>query len=247
MIKNFFKSVGVRTALITTVGAIIVAGMYIANSRSDLVQDNKEYIKKIERKNERIDSLEQDVLKKDNEIQRLENDFIPFKTFALEKYTGSEQERLKKLAERIQELESPLKKIIASATAHVEVIIKSDEEASTQFMGAGGFLAFVKNRQSLLLTSSTQSQARQNGKGQVVYKGVFHMQADHSAVGKPTEILQTSDIIQIMFRKIPENSRVIDGKAAVVINGDARFEFEILPQQMRGSNIIVSNIRNKFH
>ena len=55
MIKNFFKSVGVRAALITTIGAIIVAGMYILNSRSNLVRDNIKYIKEIQGKNVRID------------------------------------------------------------------------------------------------------------------------------------------------------------------------------------------------
>ena len=114
-------------------------------------------------------------------------------------------------------------------------------------MDHGGILSFVKNRQHLLLTSNTQSDARQNGKGEVVYKGVFHLQADHSsAVGEPMAILQTSDIIQIVFVKIPENSQVLSGNAAVIINGDTRFEFEILPQQMRGKNIIIRDIKNRF-
>jgi len=72
------------------------------------------------------------------------------------------------------------------------------------------------------------------------------MQADHSAVGEPIEMLQKSDIIQMMFRKIPENSQVLGGKAAIIINGDTRFEFEILPQQMRGNNIIIQDVKSKF-
>ena len=237
--KNFFKSVGVKSATIAAIVLIIVAGMNIFNSRSKLSKDNQNY-------KTTITTLESQILEKNNIIQRLETQLTPFKTIALEKYTGSEQERLQKLAERIQELENPLKKIIASATAHVEVTIKSDEEVSARYMNEGGLLAFVKNRQLLLLTSDTKSHAKQNGKGEVVYKGVFHMQADHSAIGKPIEILQTSDIIQIRFRKIPENSQVIAGKASVVINGDTRFEFEILPQQIQGNNIIIRDIKNKF-
>lgn len=237
--KKWYQYVGVQTAFILAIGGIIVAGMNIYNNRSKLVQDNQQY-------ETDIADLKEGLRNKDSEIQRLETQLTPFKTIALEKYTGSEQERLQKLAERIQELENPLKKTIASATAHVEVTIKSDEEVSTRYMGAGGLLSFVKNRQSLLLTSDTQSVAKQTGKGEVIYRGVFHMQADHSAVGEPIEMLQTSDIIQIMFRKIPENSKVMDGKASVVINGDTRFEFEILPQQMRGNNIIIRDLKNKF-
>jgi|GEM_PF-2882732 len=237
--KRWYQYVGVRAALIGAVGLIIVAGMNICYNRSRLAQNNEQY------KTE-IDTLKQNLSKKDFEIQRLETQLAPFKTIALDKYTGSEQERLQKLAERIEGLENPLKKIIASATANVEVTIESDEEVSTRYMNEGGFLSFVKNRQSLLLTSDTQSNAKQSGKGEVVYKGVFYMQADHSAVGEPIEMLQKSDIIQMMFRKIPENSQVLGGKAAIIINGDTRFKFEILPQQMRGNNIIIQDVKSKF-
>jgi len=45
-------------------------------------------------------------IKKDAEIQRLEILLTPFRTIALERYTGSETEAILKLATRIQELES---------------------------------------------------------------------------------------------------------------------------------------------
>lgn len=237
--KKWYQYVGIRAACIIAIGGIIVAGLNIWHNRSKLAQDNEQY-------QTEIDTLKQDLSDKNFEIQRLETQLAPFKTIALEKYTGSEQERLQKLAERIEELENPLKKTIASAEAQVEVVIKSDEEVSMRYMTEGGLLSFVKNHQSLLLISNTQSDAKQNGKGEVIYKGVFSMQADHSAVGKPIEILQESDIIQIMFRKIPENSQVIGGKASVVINGNTRFEFEILPQQMRDKNIIIQDIKSSF-
>jgi len=237
--KKWHQYVGVRAALIGALAFITVAGMKIWHNRSKLVQDNEQY-------KTQINTLTQNLSDKNFEIQRLETQLAPFKTIALEKYTGSEQERLQKLAERIEDLENPLKKTIASATAHVEITIKSDEEVSTRYMNEGGLLGFVKNNQFLLLTSDIQSDAKQNGKGEIVYKGVFHMQADHSAVGKPIEMLQESDIIQIMFRKIPKNSQVIGGKASVVINGDTRFEFEILPQQMQGNNIAIQDIKSKF-
>ena len=103
--KNFFKSVGVRVALITTIGIIFVAGMHIANSRSNLVKNNQDYINKIAKQKDTIHSLEQDCLTRDNKIQLLETQLTPFKTIALEKYTGSEQEALQKLAENLETLE----------------------------------------------------------------------------------------------------------------------------------------------
>ena len=87
-----------------------------------------------------------------------------------------------------------------------------------------------------------------HAEGEVLYKLDLQMDAENSAVGKPIEILQTSDLIQIMFHPhpIPENSQVVKGKASVVINGNERVEFKILPQQMQGKNILISDVKNKF-
>jgi hypothetical protein len=53
---------------------------------------------------EKVANLESENGKKASEIQRLETLLVPFKTIALEKYTGSEQEVLQKLAEELQKL-----------------------------------------------------------------------------------------------------------------------------------------------
>lgn len=238
--KNFFKSVGVKSATIGAIALIIVAGMNILNSRSKLYRDNQSHQKT-------ITNLKDQISEKNNKIQHLETQLTPFKTIALEKYAGTEQERLKKLSERILELENPLKKSIASATAIVEITIKSDEEVSTRYMDKGGLLSFVKDRQHLLVTANTYCDAKQNGKGEVTYKGTFHIQESASpSIGKPIEILRTADIIQIYFPKIPESSEVISGKASVTVNGNARFEFKVQPQKMRGKNIIIKDIKNGF-
>ena len=232
MSQKFYQKATVQVAMVSGLVVLLVTAITICHQRSELTRENK-----------RLNSLTQ---KQTAEIQRLETQLTPFKTIALEKYTGSEQDRMKKLAERIQELENPLKKTIASATANVEVIIKSDEEVNTIYMVDGGALCFVKDRQPLLLTSGTQSKAKQTGKGEIIYKGVFHMQPDHPSAGKPIEFLQASNLIQIVFVKIPEKSQVMGGKASVVINGDTRFEYEILPQQMRGNYIFIQNIKKNF-
>jgi len=54
---------------------------------------------------DKITKLEKETQIKTEEIQRLETSLIPFKTLALEKYAGSENEVLKKLADKIKELE----------------------------------------------------------------------------------------------------------------------------------------------
>ena len=193
--------------------------------------------------------MEQQIFQKTAEIQRLETQLTPFKTIALEKYTGSEQEALRKLADELEKLKNyvdPLKKPISYAIADIEVIVKSDEQIDTTYMTKGGLLAFIKNKRSLLLVSDTKSRARQSGKGEIIYKGNFKIQSSYSQVGKSVEILQESDLIQIQFNKIPENSNVLGGKASVIINGDLRFDFEIPQQQMDGNKIIIREIKNKF-
>jgi hypothetical protein len=247
--KKWYSSVGVIAATILAVGGIIVAGMYIWNDRSQMAKDNKIYKAELDRNRTKINELQQQLSNKNGEVQRLETLLTPFRTIALEKYTGSEQEALRKLANELEKLKSyvnPFKKPIASASANVQVNIKSEEQVNETYMSVGGFLTFVKNRQSLLLTSDTKSSASQTGKGEVIYKGNFQIEPNQSAIGKPVEILQESDLIHIEFNIIPENSRVLKGNASVVINGDLRLDFEILPQQMQGKTIIIRDIKNKF-
>lgn len=104
MAKKWYSSVTVIAAIIIVVGSVIVAGMNIWNNRSQLVQDNENYKVKIDDQKRKIDDLQQDSSNKNAEIQRLETQLIPFKAIALEKYTGSEQEVLGKLADELKEL-----------------------------------------------------------------------------------------------------------------------------------------------
>jgi hypothetical protein len=178
MQKKWHEYVGIRAALIITAGGIIVAAMNICSSRSQLAQDNatlrtenNAYIETIRDRETTIADLNQRISQKDSELQRLQADFIPFKTVALEKYTGSEEERLRKLADEIQKLNNPLTKLIASATSYVEVTIKSDRtQGSATIEGSGGghliALMFVKDRQPLLATGGTQLNVRWTGKGE---------------------------------------------------------------------------------
>jgi len=240
---KFFQKASVQTGFVVGILGLIGTGLYIWNDRSQLKQDNTNYITE-------ISELKQENQKLTAEVQRLETQLTPFKTFALEKYTGADEEVLRKSADELHELKDRMhafKKPIASAIANVEVTIKSEEQVNTRYVTQGGYLAFVKNRQSLLFISNTQSYARQTGKGEVVYKVDLQMHDKLSVIGKPVEILQESDLIQIKFNMIPNNSHVITGKASVVINGDMRFEFEILPQDMKNDSIIVRDIEQEFH
>ncbi|MBA7620202.1 hypothetical protein ES703_27547 [subsurface metagenome] len=104
MTKKWHSSVTVKAAIITSVTIVIVAGMNILYNRSQIKQDNKNYEVEINKKNTKINELQQELSSKNAEIQRLETSLIPFRTIALEKYTGSEQEALRKLANELKDL-----------------------------------------------------------------------------------------------------------------------------------------------
>jgi hypothetical protein len=265
------KSVGVKSAIIGAIAIVLAAiigatatvsvtVIHVLNNRSKLVEDNSAHAKTIRSKDDIIadlnrrlseeDSefqrmqgdLNQRISQKNSELQRLQADFIPFKTVAIEKYTGSEEERLRKLADEIQRLNNPFTRPIASATARVEATIRSEEKTQT-YMTIGGYLVFLKDRKPLLLTASTRSDVRQDGKGEATYKGDFSIEPGQSAVGKPIEVLQASDLIQMSFKSMPAKSQILRGSVSVVINGDTRFEFVIPPQQMQDERFFIQDVK----
>jgi len=64
---------------------------------------------------EKIKQLESESKNKSIEIQKLETQLIPFKTIALEKFSGDENERLTKLAEQIKSIQDDMYKIQQSS------------------------------------------------------------------------------------------------------------------------------------
>ncbi|MHC4172174.1 MAG: hypothetical protein ACYST5_04435 [Planctomycetota bacterium] len=104
MAKTWYSSVTVKAAIIGAFALIIVAGMHIWNNRSQIKQDNEKYKVEINTKNTRINDLQQQLSSREAEIQLLETQLTPFRTIALEKYTGSEQETLRKLANELEDL-----------------------------------------------------------------------------------------------------------------------------------------------
>lgn len=188
--------------------------------------------------------LKRDIRQIEAENKSLRETVAPLILQATKEFPGEEiSESLKKIIAKL-ELEDPLYKPIASATATVEVNIESSDQINIRLMErGGGYLAFCRETDALLVTSSKDSYARQTGNNVVIYSAVFQMPATNSAVGKPIEFLKDSDYLQIKFLELPNNSKVLEGRAVVVINGSMRFEFLIPPQKMQEDIIFVKGIK----
>jgi hypothetical protein len=84
MAQKWYKKAPVQAAIVT--------GIFL------LVWSAITHFSKVPKLENEIEELEKKCVEKTSEIQRLEILLTPFRTIALEKYTGSDQETLRKLA-----------------------------------------------------------------------------------------------------------------------------------------------------
>ncbi|MBM9514591.1 hypothetical protein [Desulfogranum marinum] len=94
MAQNWYQKASVQTAIVS--GIFLLIGVAIP------------YLFKVPHLKYLIQELENSNLEKDSEIQKLETQLVPFKTIALERYTGPENERLNKLANQITTLSADI-------------------------------------------------------------------------------------------------------------------------------------------
>ena len=141
-------------------------------------------------------------------------------------------------AERLNPHNQPVR----TGTATVEVTIESNEQINAHYMDQGGYLAFVRGTETLMVMASLDCFARQTGNGRIVWRGVFNLDANDSSVGKPVRFLQQAEYVQIGFRPMPAKSAVKDGKAVITLNSAVRLELPISEQQMPADFMIVKNI-----
>lgn len=180
------------------------------------------------------------------ENKSLRETVAPLLKQAAEEFPGEEISiSLKKLISLLQDRD-PYEQPIRTATATVEVIIESNEQLATTYMDQGGYLAFGKGREALIAMAGTQCRAKQIGNGQIIYRGVFAMDATHPAAGKSLSFLREAEYVQISFRPMPRKSKVIGGKAICTFNSQERIEIEVPPQQMEDEKILVRNLGKIF-
>jgi hypothetical protein len=154
----------------------------------------------------------------------------------------SEIEDLKKKTEFVD----PFKQPIRTGTATVDVVVRSSDTLNNHFMDQGGYIAFGKGNDALLLMSSIDCFAKQTGNNQVLYRGIFNLDAADKSIGKPISYLTSADYAQIGFKPMPEKSEILRGTAICTFNSTVRIELVVPPQRIPKDFIKVPDVKNAF-
>jgi hypothetical protein len=144
------------------------------------------------------------------------------------------------------ELINPAAQAIQGATITVELVVASDQQINTTYMDSGGYAAFGRGAESLLAAGATQSRAMQNGKGEVLWRGVFTMDAADVAIGKPVRSLKQAEYLQIGFHQLPPDAQIKSGRALVTINNAVRLEIGVPAQVLDQGRIFVRDLSVPF-
>ena len=133
-------------------------------------------------------------------------------------------------------------KPIVTATATVEIIIRSEEQVNARQLNMGAVLAFGKGTEALLTLSSKESHAKQMGKSEVRYSSELDMKVTDKAFKQPLSLLQQVEYAKLRFDIIPPNSQVLSGTVVCIFNNNIPIELSVPSQKMREKLIAIPNI-----
>ncbi|MDD5312214.1 MAG: hypothetical protein PHO26_04180 [Dehalococcoidia bacterium] len=134
------------------------------------------------------------------------------------------------LATQVLKQQSPAQ-LIRTATATVDIFVKSTEDIQTHDLGNGGYLGFGKGQDALLIMYAAEGYRNQQGNGTVRYRCVLNMDATSKATEHDIQFLKQAEYIQIGFVLIPKDAQVQEGSQAIItINNTIRWVIPIPPQ-----------------
>ena len=199
------------------------------------------------------------LLAKNSEIQRLETILTPFRTIALERFTGSESVALKKLADQllsleadllsksrqIAQLQSDLSKAdlniqpIRTATGKVELRIRSDTSpGGTMDFGLHAAVGFGKGQRPLFVLRNTDRRYQASPVRDGVFTYSFTVEKDLTEdFGVQTmETLSEADGILVVFSRLSGSVHIVGGTFTCTFNGSVQRIFPI-PEQKYAENV----------
>ena len=133
-------------------------------------------------------------------------------------------------------------KPIVTATATVEIAVRSEEQVNTRHPYQGAVLAFGKGKEALLLLSSKDSTAKQMGMAEVRYSSELDMKPTDKAFKQPLSLLEQFEYAQVRFEIIPPDSEVLSGTVICIFNNNIPIELSVPSQKMLGNLITIRHI-----
>jgi hypothetical protein len=225
----------VAAILLVFLGVILQVARFVVDRREKSITSAIQALKESEQANreagfqEKISGLEVHLGERQKEIAELKSESTELR---------SQTTALSSKAEGLD----PLRQTIKTASATVEVIIASSEAKNDHYMDSGGYLAFGKGEEALMILNSMDCFAFQQGLERVLYRGVFNLDATSPIVGKSIGILKGAEYLQIGFKPMPPKQRILGGRAVVTVNSTVRLEFDVPPQEMSSDFVLVRPI-----
>jgi len=133
-------------------------------------------------------------------------------------------------------------KPIVTATATVEIAVRSEEQVNARHPYQGAVLAFGKGKEALLLLSSKDSTAKQMGMAEVRYSSELDMKPTDKAFKQPLSLLEQFEYAQVRFEIIPPDSEVLSGTVICIFNNNISIELSVPSQKMLGNLITIRHI-----
>ena len=137
---------------------------------------------------------------------------------------------------------APFRQPIRNAVATIELLIESAEDLDVMYADRGGYLTLGRGVERLLTTTATKSTARQIGGNRVLFRGVFSMDANDQAAGRPVRSLSETEFIEIFFDRMGPDAHVLQGTAVVTINSSVRLNFVIPEQNAQERRVLVRDL-----
>lgn len=145
---------------------------------------------------------------------------------------------LKDLTARL-DASSPVRQALLTASASVEIVVRSDRDVDAHDIGCPSRVTFYKGQDPLLELSASDCFLKQQGGARVAWRAEVQMSPGNTGAGRPVASLAEADRVDAEIELIEAGAEVLGGKVACTLNSAIRVEVPISNQTTRGGRVTV--------
>lgn len=224
------------------IGGFLQIGKFFVDNKIKTLK-KQEVILKEQKINEQVDSLKTNLSSSKKELNELREKSKQVDSLKIN--LSENKKELSKLKEKTKYV-NPYTQPIESGKATVYIKIRTQEKFNNSFMDRGGIVVFAKGNEEILILSDNKCTGKSINNEEVVFQGVFELNANHRNIGKNLTFLKEAEYIQVKFHPLEKNYEIIEGKVVCVFNGNARLEFKIEKQMMNFQSAFIKNLNTIF-